>query len=134
MHKTLRTAGLGNDYSLRRSSRSDSRSFLGTSRRFDEVVRAQEEVYLSRRPALCLLQVSNGLNVPWYQLDGGERMRTRGEGGLEKIGHIWYFTFCNLNGKQVRRSSKSHLKSVEIEKLQQAQKGVAERNRASVGA
>jgi len=44
-----------------------------------------------------------------YQLDGGERMRTRGEGGLEKIGHIWYFTFCNLNGKQVRRSSKSHL-------------------------
>ena len=49
-------------------------------------------------------------------------MRARGEGGLEKIGHIWYFTFCNLNGKQVRRSSKSHLKSVEIEKLQQAQK------------
>ena len=49
-------------------------------------------------------------------------MRTRGEGGLEKIGHIWYFTFYNLNGKQVRRSSKSRLKSVAIEKLQQAQK------------
>src|SRR5882762_11739345 len=55
-------------------------------------------------------------------LDGGELMRTHGEGGLEKIGHIWYFTFYNLNGKQVRRSSKSRLKSVAIEKLQQAQK------------
>src|SRR2546429_4908054 len=55
-------------------------------------------------------------------LDGGERMRTRGEGGLEKIGHIWYFTFYNLKGKQMRRSSKSRLKSVAIEMLQQAQK------------
>ena len=41
-------------------------------------------------------------------------MRTRGEGGLEKIGHIWYFTFYNLKGKQMRRSSKSRLKSVEL--------------------
>ncbi len=49
-------------------------------------------------------------------------MRMRGDGGLEKIGHIWYFTFYNLNGKQVRRSSKSRLKSVAIEMLQQAQK------------
>ena len=49
-------------------------------------------------------------------------MRTRGEGGLEKIGHIWYFTFYNLKGKQMRRSSKSRLKSVAIEMLQQAQK------------
>jgi|ERR1700722_370170 len=48
-------------------------------------------------------------------------MRTHGEGGLEKIGHIWYFTFYNLNGKQVRRSSKSPLKSVAIEMLQKAQ-------------
>jgi integrase len=48
-------------------------------------------------------------------------MRTRGEGGLEKIGDIWYFTFYNLNGKQVRRSSKSPLKSVAIEMLQKAQ-------------
>src|SRR5205807_4997938 len=55
-------------------------------------------------------------------LDGGERMRTRGEGGLEKIGHIWYFTFYNLKGKQMRRSSKSRLKSVAIEMLHQAQK------------
>ena len=45
-------------------------------------------------------------------------MRTRGEGGLEKIGDIWYFSFYNLNGKQVRRSSKSSLKSVAIAKLQ----------------
>jgi hypothetical protein len=50
-------------------------------------------------------------------LDGGELMRTHGEGGLEKIGHIWYFTFYNLNGKQVRRSSKSPIKSVAIEML-----------------
>ncbi|MCU1314941.1 MAG: hypothetical protein JWN63_263 [Candidatus Acidoferrum typicum] len=50
-------------------------------------------------------------------LDGGERMRTRGEGGLEKIGHVWYFTFYNLKGKQVRRSSKSRLKAVAIEML-----------------
>ena len=42
---------------------------------------------------------TNRLNL---LLDGGERMRTRGEGGLEKIGHIWYFTFYNLKGKQVR--------------------------------
>ncbi len=48
-------------------------------------------------------------------------MRTRSGGGLEKIGRIWYFTFCNLNGKQVRRSSKSPLKSVAIEMLQKAQ-------------
>jgi integrase len=48
-------------------------------------------------------------------------MRTRGEGGLEKIGDIWYFTFYNLNGKQVRRSSKSKLKSVAIEMLHKAQ-------------
>jgi len=28
-------------------------------------------------------------------------MRTRGEGGLEKIGDIWYFSCINLlNGKQ----------------------------------
>src|SRR5713226_9862730 len=54
-------------------------------------------------------------------LDGGELMRTHGEGGLEKIGHIWYFTFYNLNGKQTRRSSKSPLKSVAIEMLQKAQ-------------
>ncbi len=49
-------------------------------------------------------------------------MRTRGEGGLEKIGHVWYFTFYNLKGKQVRRSSKSRLKAVAVEMLQQAQK------------
>jgi integrase len=48
-------------------------------------------------------------------------MRTRGEGGLEKIGDIWYFSFYNLNGKQVRRSSRSPLKSVAIAKLQKAQ-------------
>ena len=56
-------------------------------------------------------------------------MRTHGEGGLEKIGHIWYFTFYNLNGKQVRRSSKSPIKSVAIEMFQKAQeelrKGIA---------
>jgi hypothetical protein len=48
-------------------------------------------------------------------------MRTRGEGGLEQIGEIWYFTFYNLKGKQVRRSSKSKLKSVAIAMLQDAQ-------------
>src|SRR5260370_41633526 len=48
-------------------------------------------------------------------------MRTPGEGGLEKIGHIWYYTFYNLNGKQVRRSSKSPLKSVALEMLLKAQ-------------
>lgn len=37
------------------------------------------------------------------------------------IGDIWYFTFYNLQAKQVRRSSKSKLKSVAIEMLQQAQ-------------
>jgi len=53
--------------------------------------------------------------------EGGELMRTRGEGGLEQIGEIWYFTFYNLKGKQVRRSSKSKLKSVAIAMLQDAQ-------------
>jgi len=48
-------------------------------------------------------------------------MRTRSEGGLEKIGNVWYLTYYNLQGKQVRRSSKSPLKSVAIEKLKQAQ-------------
>jgi len=48
-------------------------------------------------------------------------MRTPGEGGLERIGQIWYYTFYNLNGKQVRRSSKSPLKSVALEMLLRAQ-------------
>src|SRR5436853_4290582 len=69
-------------------------------------------------------------------LDGGELMRTHGEGGLEKIGHIWYFTFYNLNEKQVRRSSKSPIKSVAIEMLQKAQeelrKGIAPTSREQV--
>ena len=54
-------------------------------------------------------------------LKGGDLMRTRGEGGLEKIGDIWYFTFYNLKANQVRRSSKSKLKSVAIEMLHRAQ-------------
>ena len=44
-------------------------------------------------------------------------MRTPGEGGFEKIGNIWYVTYYNLQGQQVRRSSKSPLKSVAIEML-----------------
>jgi integrase len=48
-------------------------------------------------------------------------MRTKGEGGLLKIGDTWYFSFYDLNGKQVRRSSKSPLKSVALTMLQAAQ-------------
>jgi integrase len=44
-------------------------------------------------------------------------MRTKGEGGLEHIGGIWYFTYYDLNGRQVRRSSKSKLKSVAMSML-----------------
>jgi len=46
--------------------------------------------------------------------------RSRGDGGIEKIGRFYHFTYYNLNGKQVRRSSKSKLKSVAIEMLRQA--------------
>jgi integrase len=46
-----------------------------------------------------------------------KQQRNRGEGGLERIGCIWYYTFYNLQGKQIRRSSKSPLKSVAIEEL-----------------
>jgi integrase len=46
--------------------------------------------------------------------------RNRGEGGIEKIGNIYYYSFYDLNGKQVRRSSKSKLKAVAIEMLQDA--------------
>src|SRR5258708_26009395 len=49
------------------------------------------------------------------------KRRSRGDGGIEKIGEIYYFTYYNLNGRQVRRSSKSKLKSVAIEMLQKAQ-------------
>lgn len=42
------------------------------------------------------------------------------EGGLEKIENIWYVTYYNLQGRQVRRSSKSRLKSVAIEMLKNA--------------
>src|SRR5215469_125273 len=51
-------------------------------------------------------------------------MRTRGEGGLERIGNIWYYTYYDLRGKQVRRSSKSQLKSVALEMLRQAGEGL----------
>jgi hypothetical protein len=54
---------------------------------------------------------------------GGRTMsarRDRGEGGIEKIGEVYYYSFYNLNGKQVRRSSKSKLKSVAIEMLRDA--------------
>jgi len=46
-------------------------------------------------------------------------MRTRGGGGLERIGKIWYYSYYDLRGKQVRRSSKSQLKSVALEMLRQ---------------
>ena len=46
--------------------------------------------------------------------------RNSGEGGIEKIGNVYYYSFYDLNGKQVRRSSKSKLKSVAIEMLQKA--------------
>ena len=49
------------------------------------------------------------------------KQRSHGDGGIEKIGETYYFTFYNLNGKQVRRSSKSKLKSVAIEMLQKTQ-------------
>lgn len=52
-------------------------------------------------------------------------MRTRGEGGLEKIGGIWYFSYINLNGKQVRRSSRSKLKQVAVEMLRKAKEELA---------
>jgi hypothetical protein len=48
------------------------------------------------------------------------KQRSHGEGGIEKIRGVYYFTYYNLNGKQVRRSSKSKLKSVAIEMLQKA--------------
>jgi hypothetical protein len=48
------------------------------------------------------------------------KQRSHGDGGIEKIGEIYYFTYYNLNRKQVRRSSKSTLKSVAIEMLQKA--------------
>ena len=46
-------------------------------------------------------------------------MRTRGGGGLERIGKIWYYSYYDLRGKQVRRSSESQLKSVALEMLRQ---------------
>ena len=46
--------------------------------------------------------------------------RNHGDGGIEKIGQIYYFTYYNRNGKQVRRSSRSKLKSVAIEMLQKS--------------
>lgn len=49
-------------------------------------------------------------------------MRMQGEGGLEKIGNIWYFTYYNLQGRQVRRSSKSPLKSLAVEMLDAGEK------------
>jgi hypothetical protein len=52
-------------------------------------------------------------------------VRTRGEGGLEKIGGIWYFSYINLNGKQVRRSSRSKLKQVAVEMLRKAKEELA---------
>ncbi len=52
-------------------------------------------------------------------------MRTRGEGGLERIGDIWYFSYINLNGKQVRRSSRSKLKQVAVEMLRKAKEELA---------
>ena len=52
-------------------------------------------------------------------------MRTRGEGGLEKIGGIWYFSYIDLNGKQVRRSSRSKLKQVAVEMLRKAKEELA---------
>src|SRR5207244_13125789 len=55
-------------------------------------------------------------------LDGVSTMRSLNEVELEKIGHISKYTFYNLKGKQMRRSSNSHLKSVAIEMLQHAQK------------
>src|SRR5437016_9384345 len=74
------------------------------------MVRTQEEVALRQE---CTL------------LEGGELMRTRGEGGLEKIGDIWYFSYINLNGKQVRRSSGSKLKQVAVEMLRKAKEELA---------
>lgn len=52
-------------------------------------------------------------------------MRTRGEGGLEKIGGIWYVSYINPNGKQVRRSSRSKLKQVAVEMLRKAREELA---------
>src|ERR1019366_2877286 len=53
------------------------------------------------------------------------KQRNRGEGGLERIGRIWYYTFYNLQGRQIRRSSKSSLKSVAIEELRKAKEELA---------
>lgn len=52
-------------------------------------------------------------------------MRTRGESGLEKIDNIWYFSYINLNGKQIRRSSRSKLKQVAVEMLRKAKEELA---------
>ena len=56
------------------------------------------------------------------------KRRSRGEGGIEKIKNIYYFTYYNLNGIQVRRSSKSKLKSVAIEMVRQAQERLRKGN------
>jgi integrase len=54
-----------------------------------------------------------------------KQQRNRGEGGLERIGRIWYYTFYDLKGKQIRRSSKSPLKSVAIEELRKTKEELA---------
>ncbi len=51
--------------------------------------------------------------------------RNRGEGGIEQIGKIWYFTYYDLRGRHVRKSSKSPLKSVAVEELRKAKEKLA---------
>jgi integrase len=51
--------------------------------------------------------------------------RNRGEGGIEKIGRIYYYTFWDLRGRHIRKSSKSPLKSVAIEELRKAKEKLA---------
>lgn len=51
--------------------------------------------------------------------------RNPGEGGIERIGDIYYYSFYDLRGKHIRRSSKSPLKSVAVEELRKAKEKLA---------